>query len=182
MLRKLRIAALTIIFSALMVSGAWSTTVMKLNLGELTSMADVIFVGKSIDVKEEWDEAQGKIYRYATFDVENLIKGDIPGQVTVKSLGGQVGNLKMIVPGSPKFSINEEYLLFLWKDAGGAYRVLGMTQGKYNVYTEQATGQKFVKQSPAEDTAQGERGQDLDDFISKISSILRGEGRSLLKR
>lgn len=187
MVRKWKIVSLAMFVLALAAPGAWPTTVMKLSEAELALMADAIFVGRCIGVKEEWDDAKGKIYTYATFDVEDLIKGDMPGQVTVKSLGGQVGNLKMIVPGSPKFSTNQEYLVFLWKDASGAYRVLGMTQGKYNVYTEQATGRKFVKRGAVafdgdKDAMQGERGQNLDDFIAKITSILRDEERGLLKK
>jgi hypothetical protein len=63
---------------------------------------------------------------------------------TVRVLGGQVGPYLASVPGSPRFEIGEEVLLFC---AGGGARiptVLGLSLGKFTIATD-ASGEKIVK-------------------------------------
>ena len=63
--------------------------VRRVNLTEMTVLADRVFVGRCLSVEETEEEIAGGILpvtRY-TFEVERAIKGRIPKQITIKYLG-----------------------------------------------------------------------------------------------
>ena len=137
---------------------AYSTTVMRLNLSEMTAKAD--YIGKGFVEKgySQWED--GKIYTYTTIKVDKNYKGS-NNKVVVKTLGGVVDDIGMKVPGQAKFNENDEVLLFLEKknnDVAGIgknlgmsnyeakktseYEIVGFSQGKFSVKEE--NGKKVV--------------------------------------
>jgi hypothetical protein len=171
-----------------------ATTVQPLSEEELVEQAETIFLGKCVSIKSEWNEEGTRIYTYITVAPERPLKGGIvPQQVTIRQLGGEVGDIGMRVEGTSVFEEGEETLLFLERGHKGFHRVLGLNQGKFSIETDEASGRKILVRKRLEFVNRGEgriekriitlrsdRKLFLDDFINRIDSVLQKQRR--LKR
>lgn len=102
-----------------------------------------ISTGKMPATKEEFYEKQKEynIYTDVIIKVDTKIKNELTSTVvTVRTLGGQVGDDKMIEEDDAKFEAGENVLLFLTKEdpftdnsAGTHYRVTGWKFGKFSI-------------------------------------------------
>jgi len=80
-----------------------------------------------------------------TFEVERFLKGGFGERtITLRLLGGQVGAFRAVVPGTPKFSLGEEVLLFCVGSQGRIPTLLGLALGKFTLSLD-AAGEKIVK-------------------------------------
>ena len=137
-----RILALLLLLPA---PKASASTVVAMNLEQMSDRAQTIFLGRVTGMRADWNAERTRIYTYVTLDVSRYLKGGGDSQVeTIRVFGGQVGPYLASVPGSPRFEIGEEVLLFC---AGGGARVptvLGLSLGKFTIATD-ASGEKIVK-------------------------------------
>lgn len=119
-------------------------TVEPMSLDDLARRADFIVIGRCVALRADWNASGTRIYTYATIAVERFLKGGGVREVTLRVLGGQVGGMAAIVPGSPTFNTGEEVLLFC---VGGEARmptVLGLSLGKFTLTRDEA-GVRMVK-------------------------------------
>src|SRR5256885_4324279 len=177
------LAALALVLA----QAASATTVQKLTLQELTKKANSIVVGRVQDAVSSWDAAKKEIYTFYTVSVSQPVKGSKAGEtITIRQLGGTVGNIASIVPGMPSFKKGEEVVLFLTqKDAAGYPWVMGLQQGKYTVTTA-SDGTKMVRNDLA-GTELVKNGQKVDAvvapdmplnaFIDGIKTTLGADGK-----
>src|SRR6267378_2923423 len=73
----------------------------------------------------------GEIWTETRFETVELNKGLLPGVVSVRMLGGRIGNLHSRIEGVPAFRPGEEAYVFLWGHEGEPFRVLGWSQGTF---------------------------------------------------
>jgi len=125
---------------------AFATSVQKLSLQELTKKSDSIVMARVDDAVASWDAGHKEIYTYITLSVLQPVKGNKGATtITLRQLGGTVGNIASVVPGMPSFRKGEEVVVFLTqKDAAGYPWVMGLEQGKYSVSTAK-NGVKMVR-------------------------------------
>ena len=144
-------------------STAGATTVMKLSLHDLAKNSDTIVRATVVDQTSRYD-ANKEIYTYFTLRVLEPVKGSGKDQViTIRQIGGVVGTIASIVPGTPSFKKGEEVVVFLTqKDAAGYPWVMGLQQGKYTV-TADENGQKNVRNELVGLKLQGANGLAGDD-------------------
>ena len=166
---------------------AFATTVQKLSLVELTKKSESIVRASVEDAVSSWDAGHKEIYTFYTLKVLQPVKGNKDAtMITLRELGGTVGNIASIVPGMPSFKKGEEVVLFLTqKDAAGYPWVMGLQQGKYTVTTA-ADGTKMVRNDLA-DTELVKNGQKveavvapdmpLNAFIDGIKTTLGVDGK-----
>ncbi|MFQ6040114.1 MAG: FlgD immunoglobulin-like domain containing protein [Candidatus Poribacteria bacterium] len=100
--------------------------VVKMSLENLSREASSIVVGKVLDAQSQWED--GNIYTYVTVSIELYVKGAGDREVTIKVLGGTVGDITEWVSDAPIFQVGEQTLLFLKDDA-----VVGRSQGKFAI-------------------------------------------------
>ncbi len=94
-------------------STAGATTVMKLSLKDLAKKSDTIVRATVVDETARYD-ANKEIYTYFTLRVLEPVKGSAKDQViTIRQIGGVVGTIASIVPGTPSFKKGEEVVVFL---------------------------------------------------------------------
>ena len=125
---------------------ASATTVQKFTIRELAAKSDAIVTAKVEDQSSRQDASNKEIYTYITVSVLQSVKG-AQGEktITIRQLGGSVGNLISVVPGMPSFKNGEEVVLFLSaKDRAGYPWVMGLQQGKYSIVTDD-NGLKHVR-------------------------------------
>jgi hypothetical protein len=141
-------------------SGHGATNVLRQNLGQLTEVADIILVGKVIEMTDGLTE-NNLPYTEITFEVSQSIKSGgykfvtppkwegkkpekWPGRqtFTYRQFGllrprdmGDGKTLAVTLDGFPKYKIDEEVMVFLYKpaDQSGFRTTVGLAQGKFSI-------------------------------------------------
>lgn len=117
-----------------------SLTVELISLERMTKESHAIVQGKITSQYAVWEN--NNIFTYTTLKINNKIKGNGLGEyVTIKQMGGTVGEDGQYVDGTPKLNHNDEVLLFLtfWK---GNYWIHSIVLGKFAV--EKENGEYFA--------------------------------------
>ena len=116
-----------------------------LDLAELVASAERIVVADVVSVESAWDRAHRNVHTTVELAVRESWKGDVPssGRLTLRQLGGTVGEIEMSVLGAASFAPGERALLFLRRQG-----LVGMAQGKRAVRWETA-GRRWLVE-PAE--------------------------------
>lgn len=109
-----------------------ASTFVAMDESELIASSQAVVQGKVLDVRSYWNEDRTAIVSEARVLVEDLIAGEAPGVVVVKTFGGQVGDYAVVAHGFPTFEAGAEVLLFLAPD-GKDFRVNGYRLGQFRV-------------------------------------------------
>jgi hypothetical protein len=144
MIRK---SSLLVLAGLLAAWAAQATTILPMSLEELTRRSDSILVGKVKSVTYAQNEVTGYPETRTTITVENPVYGDDKTkEVVVAVPGGPSGNgLVTIVPGMPKFKVDERAILFLVADKNrGVSFPVGAEQGVYRIKYDSDTKQYYV--------------------------------------
>jgi hypothetical protein len=132
---------------ALLAAVANATTVSRLRFEELANQATAVARLRCIGSESRWQD--GEIWTETRFETVEVNKGTLPGLVSIRILGGSVGNLHSRVEGVPSFRPGEEAYVFLWRREGEPFRVLGWSQGTFRIRRDAKTGLETVTQDSA---------------------------------
>jgi hypothetical protein len=112
----------------------------------LSKGADVILTGKVAKQKSSWNKNKTRIYTEATLQVDEYLKGSSSrNSVIVTYPGGEVGDVGELYTHMPRFTNNEDVLVFLKKDEKGAdYKVFKGENGKINIINNPQNGEKVT--------------------------------------
>ncbi len=132
---------------ALLAIAANATTLSRLRFEELVNQATAVARVRCIGVESLWEN--GEIWTETRFQIVELNKGLLPGVVSVRMLGGNIGNLHSRIDGVPAFRLGEEAYVFLWGRESEPYRVLGWSQGTFRIARDPRTGIESVTQDSA---------------------------------
>jgi hypothetical protein len=158
---------------------AKATTLARLSFDDLAQQSVAVARVRCVSSESRWDG--GEIWTESRFAVVEREKGALDATITVRMLGGRMGNLTSRVDGVPMFRPGEEVYLFLWGKAGEPYRVLGWSQGTFRIARDARSGAEKVTQESAstsfdEQTHQfhagGVRGMALSAFQEKLRQAL----------
>ena len=111
-----------------------ATIIRQLSLEQMVEAADTIVVGEVVEVESAWEKR--RIYTHVRIAVEQSLKGEPTAELSIRLLGGSVGDVEMIIAGQPTFKPGEKTLLFLRAQGQGQGRMhymVGMAQGKFTV-------------------------------------------------
>lgn len=141
------------------------------SLVSLTKKAQTIVIGvveEQLPSQESRDQLTGEpiIYSDWVIAVEECLKSPLAGdRIIVRTLGGTVGQMTMIVDSAPSFAVGERVLLFLSKQTGqyfdlpeNHYTVQGWVQGKYTISGMDAF------------SAASDRSEPLDKLLEQITA------------
>lgn len=127
---------------------AQGMVIRQASLKEIVELCTDACVGVVDRLEAERDPATGMIYTLVGITVEECVLGAVQdAELTVKTLGGEVGDIGLSVPGMPLFEEGEEVLLFLVDDGEGSYRVISGAMGKYTITEDPLTGEKTASNS-----------------------------------
>ncbi|MCX9011100.1 MAG: hypothetical protein OIN66_08255 [Candidatus Methanoperedens sp.] len=142
--------------------GLWGAEM--LNISYLAKGSDVIVMGEVKEIlPSRWTTTDGKrpiildrerIYTDTIIKVDDYLMNPQPSkEIIVRTLGGTVGNDRMIDFDEAEFEPNEKVLLLLTtedpfsKDIGGQhYRVIGWMHGKFKITNDRAIRPKLPKE------------------------------------
>ena len=126
-----------------MMGNAGATVAVPLTLEALTKQSDVVVQGTIVETKSFWGPNKQRIYTHTRVEVLRTLKGVAKAQtLVVQQWGGEVGGVRMDVPGNANLKTGEEVVLFLTNDAQFHY-VVGLSQGKFTLQAD-ATGKKVA--------------------------------------
>jgi len=132
---------------ALLAVAANATTLSRVRFEELANQATAVARLRCIGVESRWQG--GEIWTETRFETVEVNKGLLSGVVSVRMLGGRVGNLHSRIEGVPAFRLGEEAYVFLWGREGEPFRVLGWSQGTFRIDRDPRTGMERVTQDSA---------------------------------
>ncbi len=128
-----------------------ATTIEKMSLAQLAQVAPVIVRARCVSITTEWDA--GDIWTLTTFNVLETWKGTsgaaVSDMITVRLLGGRVGDLTSQISGVPRFRPGEEVVLFLQSTSRGDLSVVSWEQGTFRIHRDPLSGTETVTQGTA---------------------------------
>src|SRR5438128_6869580 len=122
-MKTLLMAALLLTFPAL------ATTVIALDVPQMSRFADAIVQGKVQKVEAKMSKDGARISTHVYIDVSESLKGQGAQTVEVVQPGGEVGDVGQKVAGTAHLSTGDEVVLFLEKRGGQSFMPVGMAQG-----------------------------------------------------
>jgi hypothetical protein len=145
---------LTVLFGGLALATLVSaTSIRPPSFEELVDQSGRIVRATVEDIRPYVDEHNGeKIVRTeVTLNVLESIDGRVPtGELKIRYLGGQVGDLRLEVGAMPKFEPGSEVVLFLHPHDRFICPTVGWGHGKYQVDRSRADGVARVRRSNGE--------------------------------
>lgn len=142
-----RVLLLVALFAASAGQRASATTFAHMSLDQLAQAAPVIVRARCTGNAVRWD--RGEIWTFSTFAVTETWKGSAASTLTIRTLGGSIGNIASRVSGVPRFQPGEDVVLFLEPTAQAELAVVGWQQGTFRVRRDLRSGASLATQDAA---------------------------------
>jgi hypothetical protein len=111
-----------------------ASTFVDMSTGDLVRESSAVVEGEVLKVESYWEPAGRIIVTEALVRVDDLVVGEAPTVVRVKTFGGTVGGYTVEAIGFPTFARGERLVLFLGPDPDpDLMRVTGYQLGQYRV-------------------------------------------------
>ena len=159
------------------------TTLAHMSVAKLTHVSRLILRARCLENSTAWDA--GEIWTFTTYEPTEVWKGSAPPRVSVRLLGGRIGNLTSNVSGVPRFHAGEDVVLFLTPTTLGDFSVVSWVQGTFRIHHDQRTGEDTVAQDSAsfetfdplarKFAASGIHDLSLQELRSQVAAALRQE-------
>jgi len=135
----------------------------KSQIESLVEKSEVIVLGKVTVMHSEWNKNKSKIYTRVSIKVIENFKGSANDQtIVITHPGGEVDGVGELYSHMPKFTQDEEALIFAKRDKENNLIVTNGLEGKFQITKNMTTGEKTVGLNKS-----------LDDFSSSIKSIIK---------
>jgi hypothetical protein len=179
---------LAIVMIAAVVPAAHAAIAQAATFDEKVDHAAAIILGKCVKTEARFDPTGRWIVTYATFDVEQSMKGNAAGQITIVTPGGSVNGVHQVTSGVPVFREGDEHVVFLRNTRLGP-TPLYFDQGTYDVAAGEH-GEKMIVPMPSNvmhiDTQRGmvvaapsDEPRTLSDFQRAVSASMGGTAKRL---
>ena len=132
------------LIALLLLPGIRATTLVRLSLDQLAAGSDAVARVRFVRAESRWEN--GSIWTVTTFDVLEILKGQLPGEIEVRLPGGRVGHLTSTVDGTPRFYSGSEAIVFLQRSPAAGFTVAGWVQGSFRISRDPRTGNETVTQ------------------------------------
>lgn len=127
-------------------SETYATRELRETTLDTAKRSENIVLARCISSESKWNDEGSLIFTYVTFQIEDTIKGeDAEDEITLRLIGGQVGDQILSAPDIPNINEDEEVILFLGpKNKAGYPTLTNMKNGVLRIYTDDVTGQGNV--------------------------------------
>ena len=172
-----------------LVLSADATTIVRVDLDELVRISHAVARGQCISSEARIDN--GNIWTFTTFEVEETLKGNATGRITIRLPGGKVGHLTSTVDAVPHFRAGEKLFLFLLPTGAGDFSVTGWVQGTFRVRRDSDTAKESVTQDMAgvavfdpatrQFKRSGVRNMPVEEFCQRVREAVDREKKGKLQ-
>lgn len=127
-------------------SKSYATRELQETTLDIARNSENIVVAKCISSESRWNEQGSLIFTYVTFQVQDTVHGEMKDEnLTLRFLGGRVGDTVQYVADMPEFYESEEVMLFLGPKNRSGYQTLSSIQsGVLRVKTDSETGNRLI--------------------------------------
>lgn len=133
------------LISLLVLPQTRAVLIIPLSIQEMADRSELILHGVVLSQKCQRDPA-GRIYTKIELQIKEVWKGIPPeNPLTVVHGGGILGEERVVIPGQVEYAVGEEIVSFLVLNERKEAVTLGMSQGKFHVWKDQATGELLVR-------------------------------------
>lgn len=168
---------------AALLASSDASTLQQLTLDDMIAKSTIIVRGK---VQQQTNAGfQGQmIWTHYSLQVSETLKGSSVRQLDLVVPGGNSKGIQQTYSGAPTFSINQDYVMFLWTSKSGLTQVIGLSQGLFAVVPN-AAGNLMVIRAAASEHMVNVSGQPvtdsdiqipLSDLRTRIQLVLSGKG------
>jgi len=142
-----KILIFLIIMSGSYAYGAvWAKTTLK----KLVNTSKYVVEASVLEQESRWDADHKVIHTFVKIKVNQVLKGEnVPEYITLRQLGGRVGEEAMAVHGAPDFYDGQETVLFIVKH-NGHYKTHSLGMGKFDKKMENGLVYSVNTKIPAE--------------------------------
>lgn len=141
---RFHFALLVFLFLAVMWNDSYSLTIARASLRELSGESELIVRARVTSSHCDWaNEAQKNIYTFADLEVIETLKGEKVDKITVRQLGGQIGDWGMIVSGTPYLQKDDEAIFFLVRN-GDFFEIHSIALGLFRIFKDDSGNEKAV--------------------------------------
>lgn len=161
-----------------------ATTIARMSLAQLAQAAPLIIRARCGANYVAQDA--GEIWTFTSFQVEETWRGEAPPQITVRLLGGTMGDITSHVSGVPQFRPGEDVILFLQPTKRGDFSVVSWEQGTFRISRNPADTAAYLTQDTAsfatfdpatrQFRATGIRHMPLESFRAQVAAALHNTG------
>jgi hypothetical protein len=161
-----------------------ATTLARMTIEKMARTAPLIVRARCVGNSTRWDV--GEIWTFTNFNVEETWRGSSLPEITVRLLGGRLGNLTSTVDGVPRFRSGEEVILFVEPTARGDFSVVSWAQGTLRIHRDHRISEENATQDSSSVAtfdpatrrfeAQGIRNLALGDLRARVEAALRSAG------
>jgi PKD repeat protein len=180
---RIRLALLAAAVSLLAATSSPATTIVLRTDDQLVDASPVVVRGTV--VRSEPVERNGGIWTETELAVDRVLKGDVSGPtLTIREVGGRIGDRISVVFGSPTYVAGERVLVFLWPTPRGDYQTRDLFTGKFTERSTRAGRRVWHRSLEREKTSilgsdfepfDGDRGErDAARFEEYVSSRAKG--------
>jgi hypothetical protein len=134
--RPLHLYNLFLALALLSSSPLLASSIVELNIPQLTKSSDKVVTGKVIDQQTRWDDSGKYLITYSTVQIEDVVRGEAKQKetVTVEQAGGTLDDTTQLVHGMVMLRMNQKLLLFLEKNVNSpVHKVTGFSQGIFQI-------------------------------------------------
>ncbi len=133
--------AFTLMVAALVgPSAADATIVVPLTIEDLTVRSRAVVRATVRQRQSVWGKNRKRIFTLTELAVSEVIHGEAPKTILVRTLGGQVDGVGMKASGTPRMAEDQDVVIFLRDDPvdTAGFMVVGMSQGLYRLERDSA--------------------------------------------
>jgi hypothetical protein len=129
------VRVLAILSVALVASTARATVVVEIPIEQLIAGADAIVHAHVLRTGTQLETLDGHLepHTLSELRVLDVLAGAVDERVTIDEIGGVDESGGSAIDGTPRYVAGDEVIVFLHRLPSGAYRTLGMAQGRFDV-------------------------------------------------
>lgn len=132
-LEAMRLVSRVLGLAVLLVAVPAAATVLHAwSLEERIARADNVVAGKVVGVETRRTD-DGMIFTESTIAVTRTLYGPTRSSVVVSQLGGTIGEDTLSIAGTVLFTVGDEVMVIIKRDAAGREQLVGMSQGAFFV-------------------------------------------------
>ena len=181
-MQRMRILCGPLVLAALL-APSHASTLLQLTLDDMIGKSTMIVRGKV--QQQTYADFQGHmIWTHYTLQVSETLKGSPARQLDIVVPGGNSKGIQQTYSGAPTFSINQDYVMFLWTSKSGLTQVIGLSQGLFAVVPDPAGNSMVIRAAASEHmlTTSGQPVTDSDiqlplsNLRNRIQLVLSAKG------
>ncbi|MFI5365166.1 MAG: hypothetical protein ACHQ4J_06040 [Candidatus Binatia bacterium] len=125
---------------------ALAMVVMQRDFPELVARAEQVVVGTVTAITQGQDES-GAPSTFVTFSDLTVLKGDAGATLTLKFYGGVAGNVAVMIPDMPTFTLGERDVVFVAGNGPTVCPLVGVWQGRFHVRHDETRNTDVIEDS-----------------------------------